>query len=139
MWIHLCPALVWVDACYLRLPIGGLRNLITGSLSDDTYNSIGDCCSYVLSRSMLFYCTTSLCGIKRHGLRHAFLFCLYLFVFLVCLYLVCFAFYLFLLLVGIGRGDEGDGVLKGGLEGALLVLGVYLDLHGDTVLGAAVG
>ena len=53
----------------------------------------------------------------------------------------CFAFFvcaLFLLLVGIGGGDEGDGVLKGGLEGALLVLGVDLDLHGDTVLGAAV-
>lgn len=66
-------------------------------------------------------------------MRHAFLFCLYLFVFL-----VCFACYLFLRLVGIGGGDEGDGVLKGGLEGALLVLGVDLDLHGDTVLGAAV-
>ncbi len=72
---------------------------------------------------------------KRHGLRHAFLF----FAFLVCLYLFCFACLLFLLLVGIGGGDEGDGVLKGGLESALLVLGVDLDLHGDTVLDAAVG
>ena len=57
-----------------------------------------------------------------------------------CLYwFVCFCLcFLFLLLVGIGGGDEGDGVLKGGLESALLVLGVDLDLHGDTVLGAAV-
>ncbi len=55
VWIPLCPTLMWVDACYLRLPIGGLRNLITGSLLDDIYNSIRDCCSYVLSRSMLLY------------------------------------------------------------------------------------
>ena len=80
------------------------------------------------------YCTTSLGGIKRHGLRHAFLFCFFG-LFLLGLFCLCF---LFLLLVGIGGGDEGDGVLKGGLESALLVLGVDLDLHGDTVLGAAV-
>lgn len=61
------------------------------------------------------------------------------FCFLLFWFCFWFACYLFLRLVGIRGGDEGDGVLKGGLEGALLVLGVDLDLYGDTVLGAAVG
>jgi hypothetical protein len=56
------------------------------------------------------------------------------------LFWFCYLFwwYLFLCLVGVWGGDEGDGVLEGGFDSALLVLGVDLDLHGDTVLGAAV-
>ena len=54
-------------------------------------------------------------------------------------YFAIFICYLFLLLVGVRGGDKGDGVLEDGFDSALLVLGVYFDLHGDTVLGAAVG